>query len=429
MTSSHYRFHRTCFATALVIAVCPLLVRRSAFAQPVVDNAWISPEDQEQLPLALGGYCVVTLRDRQQWQPGDARLAATFDGQSYRFASVRERDIFSASPQSYAPMLSGDCPVTLSETGKRVPGRLECGVLHEGRLSFFANDSLRRKFFEQPQQYDDIDLALGGLCPVSRRNSHRDVSGIPETATIHHGLRFFFSSAHERSVFLSSPTRYDGSEGGVGVNVLDLPLSSSTNSAAAGSMQAGARGLKKKGAAKNRPTSEEQDVILSAVPAMAGYCPVTLKQQGAWVRGRYEYRVDLGKQVFLTAGSKEKEAMLADPLAFMPVLGGDCPVTHLTRNERVRGSVFHAVEFEGRLFLLADADRKAAFKANPARFIEADVAEGGVCIVSLLDGGEKRPGLPEFSTWHEGKVYRFAGQEQKNKFLANPERYMIDLDK
>jgi YHS domain-containing protein len=133
--------------------------------------------------------------------------------------------------------------------------------------------------------------------------------------------------------------------------------------------------------------------------------------------------------VFLTAGPKEKEAMLADPLAFMPALGGDCPVTYLTRNERVRGSVFHAVEFEGRLFLVADADRKAAFKTNPARYIDVDLAEGGVCVVSLNDGGEKRPGLPEFSTWHEGKIYRFAGQEQKAKFLANPKHYVMDVDK
>jgi hypothetical protein len=305
MTSSIHKSRGALIVTALLTAVCPFLECPATLAQPAIDNVWINPEDQEQWPLALGGYCVVTLRDRQQWQPGDARIAATFDGQRYRFAGVRERDIFTASPESYAPMLSGDCPVTLAETGKRVPGRLECGVLHEGRLSFFAEDLLRQKFFEQPRQYDDVDLALGGLCPVTRRDGHRDVPGIPETATIRRGLRFLFSSAYERTVFLSTPAKYDGCGGDEGANVLDLPLSSSRAPAGAGSKQAGARSLKKKGAAKGRPPGEEQDIILGTVPAMAGYCPVTLQQQGAWVRGRYEYRVDLDEQVFLTAGSKE----------------------------------------------------------------------------------------------------------------------------
>jgi hypothetical protein len=167
MTGWIQKSRRPIVATAFLFAICLLLEQLPASAQSVVDNVWISAEDKEQLPLALGGYCVVTLRDRQQWQPGDSRIAAAFDGQCYRFAGIRERDIFTASPEFYAPMLSGDCPVTLAETGDRVPGRLECGVLHEGRLSFFADDSRRQKFFEQPQQYDDVDLALGGLCPVT----------------------------------------------------------------------------------------------------------------------------------------------------------------------------------------------------------------------------------------------------------------------
>jgi YHS domain-containing protein len=31
--------------------------------------------------------------------------------------------------------------------------------------------------------------------------------------------------------------------------------------------------------------------------------------------------------------------------------------------------------------------------------------------------------------WYKGRVYRFAGPEQKKKFLENPAKYAVDADK
>jgi YHS domain-containing protein len=149
-----------------------------------------------------------------------------------------------------------------------------------------------------------------------------------------------------------------------------------------------------------------------------------LRKEGAWVRGRYEYRVELGHVVFLTAGPKERDALTSDPATYAPALGGDCPVSLVTREERVRGSVYHAYEFEGRLFLFADAERKAIFKASPAKYLAADLAADGMCAVTRVDERREAPGLSEFSTWYDGFLYRFAGEEQKRKFLAEPERYL-----
>jgi YHS domain-containing protein len=163
--------------------------------------------------------------------------------------------------------------------------------------------------------------------------------------------------------------------------------------------------------------------VLGALPVMAGYCPVTLQRDGAWVRGRYEYRKEIDGKVFLTAGAKERDALVADMARYMPALGGDCVVSYIARRERVRGSVYHAYQYQGRLYLFADAERKAAFFANPAQYVAADYAADGKCVVTKIEEHRDAPGLPEFAAWHAGKLYLFAGEEQKQRFLKNPERY------
>jgi YHS domain-containing protein len=156
---------------------------------------------------------------------------------------------------------------------------------------------------------------------------------------------------------------------------------------------------------------------------MGGYCPVTLQQERAWVRGRFEHRVELDGKTFLTRGARERNLLLHDPASFLPALAGDCPVTLVTRGDRTPGSVYHAVEFQGRHYLMADAEAKTAFKAEPQRFASADLAAGGMCVVTRRDEQRETPGLPEHAAWRQGKLYRFAGPEQKQKFLANPDEY------
>jgi YHS domain-containing protein len=370
----------------------------------------------------------VSLRDRQQWQPGDERFSVFFDGRRYQFATPRERDIFAAAPVAYAPVLRGDCPVTFAETGRRERGRLEFGVLHRSRLMFFASEDDRRYFLEDPSQFNNVDLALGGRCIVSRRDLNKDVAGIPESVAVYGGMRHLFASAHDRALFLRNPARYDGSAAGDVAATSEPPETPLPDEADEQGDVSSAPWLHSKSDNKEtRPLgSSEEDIILSSLPAMTGYCPVTLRKEGAWVRGRYEYRVELGEHVFLTAGPRERDALTGDPARYMPALGGDCPVTLVARGERVRGSVYHAYEYEDRLFLFADAERKAIFKASPARYTTADLAADGMCVVTEADERREAPGLIDHATWHAGKLYRFAGAEQKAKFLAKPDKYAED---
>jgi YHS domain-containing protein len=404
-----------------VLAACLTMSAGGALAQGVADR-WDPATQAKPVPPALGGFCLVSLRDRQQWQPGDEQHSVFFDGRRYQFASARERDIFAAAPEAYVPTLGGDCPVTLADTGRRQRGSLEFGVLHGGRLMFFASEDDRQYFLEDPSQFANVDLALGGRCIVSQRDSGKKVAGIAETVAVYRGMRYFFASAHDRSLFLKYPLRYDGSASGEGAPP-ETPVAEDSAKDAPIAAAAPWTGANKQQNDDAHRRSNEEDIILSSLPVMMGYCPVTLVRDGAWVRGRYDYRVELGDHVFLTAGARERDALQAAPAAYVPALAGDCVVTYIARGERVRGSVYHAFEYDGRMFLFADAERKAVFKASPEKYAAADWAAAGMCVVTRSEEGRDVMGGAEHATWHHGKLYRFSGAEQLTRFLATPEEF------
>jgi YHS domain-containing protein len=232
-----------------------------------------------------------------------------------------------------------------------------------------------------------------------------------------------FASAHDRALFLKNPARYDGSGSGGDEPVPEAPPASESAGTDVASATPWIRPAKEDKDDTRPLGSQEEDVILGALPSMSGYCPVTLRKNGEWIRGRYEYRVELGDYVFLTAGPKERDELAKDSAQFVPALGGDCAVSFVARGERVRGSVYHAFEYDGRLFLFGDAERKDVFKASPAKYVAADWAAEGKCVVTRMDEKRETPGLAEHGTWYSGKLYRFASAEQKLKFLAQPEKY------
>ena len=56
-----------------------------------------------------------------------------------------------------------------------------------------------------------------------------------------------------------------------------------------------------------------------------------------------------------------------------------------------------------------------------------EVAIEGNCPVCMSEGMEMK-GKDEFTTEYKGKIYRFESQEHKDLFLADPEKYVKDLD-
>jgi YHS domain-containing protein len=380
------------------------------------------------LPMMADGYCVVTLRDHRRWQRGNPTFGGIFDGRQYLFAGQREFGIFSAAPIVYAPVLAGDCIVTFALSGQRTHGRPQFGTLYGGRLYFFASPEARQQFAATPKEFVDADIADGGQCLVSRVDSGRVVRGRPDTAVLCDGMRRLFAGAHEQRLYLANPERYDAASATPGFRgpVSAAPRVRSAPGEEAGDGRDAGAATPEVGDAESIEDGNSREEVLETDPALGGYCPVTIRTKGVWVRGRVEDRVAVDDQLlFLTAGPEEHDEFLNDPIKYIPVLAGDCAVSLVDQDRRVKGSIYHAAEHAGRLYLFADAAHKSAFKADPAKYANVDIAGGGVCVVTLAEKNQSTPGFVEFSTWYDGKVYRFLGDEQRQQFLETPERYAV----
>ncbi len=170
----------------------------SGSSRPVARNA----------PVALEGYCPVSVLERKTWVKGNPTDGLVYDGRTYLFANNQAKAMFQSDPAKYTPALGGDCTVAWVKMRKRVPGNVRQAAIHSGRLFLFSNETAKQAFLAQPATFADSDLALGGTCPVCRLNMGRSVPGKPEIAAQHGGMRYLFPSAEYRTEFLASPDKY-----------------------------------------------------------------------------------------------------------------------------------------------------------------------------------------------------------------------------
>lgn len=103
--------------------------------------------------FALDGFCPVTLVDQGKWQKGDPRWGAVHQGKTYLFASQQGQQQFLASPDRFAPVLSGYDPVRYTETGQLVEGKREHGVFFGNRIFLFADEVALDRFSKHTDFY------------------------------------------------------------------------------------------------------------------------------------------------------------------------------------------------------------------------------------------------------------------------------------
>lgn len=104
-------------------------------------------------PVALEGYCPVTLVERKAWAKGDPQYGAVHRGQTYHFAGSEEQRRFLGDPDRYAPMISGYDPVLAKDYGRLTPGDRRHGVFYGSRVLLFASEETLTQFCRAPQRY------------------------------------------------------------------------------------------------------------------------------------------------------------------------------------------------------------------------------------------------------------------------------------
>ncbi len=157
---------------------------------------------------------------------------------------------------------------------------------------------------------------------------------------------------------------------------------------------------------------------------LGGYCPVCIVDMKKWVKGSPSLAATYDGTTYYFPGPDQRNMFLADPAKYVPALGGDCTVCLAKMGKRVPGSIQHAALSKKRLYLFPGKDQQQEFLANAAKYVDVDLAQGGNCVVCQVEMGKEVPGKPEIAAYYKGLRYLFPGPDQRNRFLANPAKYV-----
>lgn len=129
------------------------------------DGVSRTPSVEANPPLALDGYCAVSLSDdllagQRRWMLGNRAHGVIHRERTYLFASGDKAARFFQEPDRYAPVLSGDDVVAAVDESHAVTGKREHGAFFGGRVYLFSSEETLQRFENNPNRYADAVLRL-----------------------------------------------------------------------------------------------------------------------------------------------------------------------------------------------------------------------------------------------------------------------------
>jgi len=110
-----------------------------------------------------------------------------------------------------------------------------------------------------------------------------------------------------------------------------------------------------------------------------------------------------------------------DAYGSMPLgLEGYCPVTLAERGAWVEGRAQWGARHRGRTYLFAGLEQQQAFLSDPDRY--APVLSGDDPVLAF-DNGRSTPGQRRYGVTYQSRMYLFSSTETRDAFAANPQRY------
>jgi YHS domain-containing protein/thiol-disulfide isomerase/thioredoxin len=120
-------------------------------------NSGPSTASAQRPPLAIDGYCPVSLLEADTWVLGQRQWGAVHLGQLYLFASSDAQRKFLAQPEIYAPVLAGIDIVKLFDEKRVVSGKRQFGVFYPEtgprRIYLFCDEASAVRFERDPKRY------------------------------------------------------------------------------------------------------------------------------------------------------------------------------------------------------------------------------------------------------------------------------------
>ncbi len=104
-------------------------------------------------PLALDGFCPVTLSKEERWQQGRREFAAVYQDRTFHMAGPEEHRRFLANPHRFAPMFGGVDPVLVVDQQRWTPGSIQYSVTYKGRIYMLSSEANLKQFHADPRRY------------------------------------------------------------------------------------------------------------------------------------------------------------------------------------------------------------------------------------------------------------------------------------
>ncbi len=124
------------------------------------------------------------------------------------------------------------------------------------------------------------------------------------------------------------------------------------------------------------------------------------------------------------AAGKPESAVAAttpDPYGSMPLgLEGYCAVSLAEKGQWVEGRAQWGARHRGRTYLFAGPEQQQAFLANPDRYAPALSGDDPVL---ACDTGKQIAGQRRYGVTYQARTYLFSSPETRTAFAANPQRY------
>lgn len=109
----------------------------------------------------------------------------------------------------------------------------------------------------------------------------------------------------------------------------------------------------------------------------------------------------------------------------MPLgLEGYCPVTLVDHGTWAEGRVQWGARHRGRTYLFAGAEQQQTFLANPDRYAPALSGDDPVL---AMESGARTPGQRRYGVTYQSRMYLFATPENRAAFAADPTRYSASV--
>lgn len=108
------------------------------------------------------------------------------------------------------------------------------------------------------------------------------------------------------------------------------------------------------------------------------------------------------------------------PVPYPVGLDGYCPVTLAEQATWIEGRAQWGAQHRGRTYLFAGQNEQQRFMANPDRYAPALSGDDAVL---AFEAGQQVPGQRRYGVTYQARIYLFSSLDTRSRFAANPQAY------